>query len=594
MRERILYYFFHGNYVQCLALCESNMQQDMEFCIEFAALSTMKLGQYPKCIQYFTQISTYNRSTFWLLNFAKVYVLNSNFSEAFVLLDECLRRQDDLWYEVALELAFAYKATKNLEQADLLFNQLIERNSLNLELWMDYAELYFKDDPQKSLEIHEKAREVAKNLIEVLRQNKQVPTISHLSGLQDRLLKEDENPQIDEVNNYLNTKVLPQIAFLYLKLYRNEESVKLFNSLAEFNQENARFWQNFAKALEFTYDYQGAYDAYQKSMKIQPHATYSFDCAYLLMRIGRFDEGVKMYESRLFYANLRTFSPRHYTQSINAFNKYGVDAFKDKVICIFCEQGYGDTIMYARCLEKLCGIAKKVLFAPQSMLYTVFENSVKKINQQKNTFKNMVILDDIPRDFDYAMPICSLPLMCNISLDEISNKLQTPICRVNAPKKQDNGKKKDSKKDVKKIGLFWFTPSARDSDLKRNCKLELLLEALKDAPYELVSFQVEGDDPKNLPQFIENRGEKLKSFEDTINLLEDIDCMVAIDSAIAHLSLALDIPTVVLLYDRFDWRWGPYEKPASYFWPKASFTFINKDMKGELRTKIEEAINQKS
>lgn len=60
---------------------------------------------------------------------------------------------------------------------------------------------------------------------------------------------------------------------------------------------------------------------------------------------------------------------------------------------------------------------------------------------------------------------------------------------------------------------------------------------------------------EELPKVIEDRSKLIKNWNDTLNYLYDIDCMLSIDSAIAHLSLAMDIPTIVLLHPRFDWRW---------------------------------------
>ncbi|EAJ6038167.1 glycosyltransferase family 9 protein, partial [Campylobacter jejuni] len=75
--------------------------------------------------------------------------------------------------------------------------------------------------------------------------------------------------------------------------------------------------------------------------------------------------------------------------------------------------------------------------------------------------------------------------------------------------------------------------------------------------------------------------------------LYDIDCMLSIDSAIAHLSLAMDIPTIVLLHPRFDWRWGKFENPKSYFWPKAKCFIIKEqeETKRNLQKLIKDILN---
>lgn len=70
---------------------------------------------------------------------------------------------------------------------------------------------------------------------------------------------------------------------------------------------------------------------------------------------------------------------------------------------------------------------------------------------------------------------------------------------------------------------------------------------------------------------IENRAKKIKNWNDTLNNLNDIDCMITIDSAIAHLSLALEIPTIVLLKPRFDWRWENLNNQKVFFGQKQKF-----------------------
>jgi len=580
MNDKILNAFFSEKYALCLQLCESFQpgDPDREFSLEFAALSCVKLGQWQKALEYLKAIYVYKKTSFWALNLAKAYALNMNFDEAFKLFNRLLK-EEILWDEAALECAFASKAAGEIARADMLFQKLLKKHPFNLELWTSYAELYFDINAQKSLELHERLCEVARNLIVELNKNHQFNHQILVHKLETRLQRADENPQIDEIKDYLNTKIYPQIAYLYLKLFRIQESLDLFASLQEYNQHNAPFWQNYAKVLEFSSNYQAAIAAYEKSISLHSHATYYFDLAYLLMRIGNFDEGIRHYEARLYYAYEETFSSRHYKQSLDAFNKEGVNAFKDKVVVVFCEQGFGDTLMYARCLEKLCQIAKKVLFAPQSLLYKLFQTSLEKFNDKEETFANMEILEDIPTEFDYAVPICSLPLFCSIPQDEIS-KLKTPIY-IERTQKQNK---------IKKIGLFWFTPKGDDHNNPRNFELGFLIKALKGVPYELISFQMEGT--WNLPQNIHNKAKDLQDWFDTYKALKELDLLISIDTAIAHLALAMDIPTIVLLHQRFDWRWGRFEAPASFFWTKANI-FVCKDTQKsmkELRAKVDELL----
>ncbi|MBZ7964077.1 hypothetical protein [Campylobacter sp. 2457A] len=577
MLNQIYYYYFNSHYEKCLEISEKYL--DNTDALTYATLCSFKLSINDKALYYTKQLFIKNPTSFNGLLLAKAYILNSKFQEALDLLQKLEAKNDTLHDEINLELALLFQMIGKLEETEKIFQNLLKKDPYNLNLWKSYAEIYFKKDFNKALKAHEELYAFCIQTNEKIKQGLLVEkTHSNASNFQDRLQnKTKENITIAKIEEFLNTQILPQKAYLLFKLFKIEQSLALFQSLQEFNQHSAQFWQNYAKVLEFSSNYQNAYHAYQKALSLHSHATYKFDLAYLLMRMGvedNFEEGKKFYESRLFYAHNETFSAYHYNKTMQAFNKDGIEAFKNKEILVFCEQGYGDTIMYSRCLEKICQITSNVLFAPQSAMYEMFKSQIKILNQSEKSFKNLKVLKSLPKNFDYAMPICSLPFFMDIKLTELS-QLKTPIKAYH--RAQDK---------IKKIGIFWFTPNAIDSETTRNFKLEFLLDALKDTPYELISFQMQGD--YKLPDKIENRATKIKNWNDTLNNLSNIDCMITIDSAIAHLSLALEIPTIVLLKPRFDWRWGKFEQPKSFFWPKAKILVVKdeKNAKAELNKLI--------
>ncbi|EAK6095830.1 hypothetical protein QNQ85_001449 [Campylobacter jejuni] len=584
MFDKIHYYYFNANYEKCLNLSEQFLKESPKFALEFATLSSYKLSLFQKALYYAQELFSLNPTSFNGLMLAKSYIENLRLDEALNLLQTLLTRKDDLEDELKLELAFIYKLSNKLEESEQIFKELLSKDMYNLNLWKNYAEIYFKHDFTKALNAHEHLCHFMQDLIDKLQKGIIAEqTNLNLVKLEDRLhSKTKENLTISKIEDFLTHQILPQKAYLLFKLFRISDSLELFQSLQEANQHHAQFWQNYAKVLEFNSNYQEAYHAYKKCLSLDSHATYQFDLAYLLMRMGvddNFEEGKKYYESRLFYAHNETFSTYHYNESLKAFNKFGIDAFKNKEVLVFCEQGFGDTIMYARCLEKLCKIASKVLFAPQSAMYEMFKNQIKFLNQNDDIFKNVKVLKNLPTNFDYAIPICSLPFFIDIKLDEIL-RLKTPIL----PQKKPHNQRK-------KLGIFYATPNAENSDLLRNVKFEFLFDVLKDLDYEIISFQMQLKE--ELPKVIEDRSKLIKNWNDTLNYLYDIDCMLSIDSAIAHLSLAMDIPTIVLLHPRFDWRWGKFENPKSYFWPKAKCFIIKEqeETKRNLQKLIKDILN---
>ncbi|ETD24082.1 glycosyltransferase family protein [Helicobacter macacae] len=475
--------------------------------------------------------------------------------------------------------------------------------------------LYEKSSEQKCLEIfYEILRTLEGILANLKSTNEQIPYTSPNDSLPDMCqpLQERLTPlprtigqndkQIKHLQGYINCMILPGIAFYLYCLYRDKESLNLYSELERFNQANSDFWSFYADTLWHSGAYQQAYDAFQKSISLRKNASALFSCGKMLLQLLEseeiYKEGLALYEHRL--ALLNETAKGKWALSLSHYEACRQDLARDKnalygkVVFVYAEQGYGDTIMFSPALAKLCAMAKKVLFFPQSLLFRLFDTSLEMLKNNGNKdFENLHIIGSLPRDknhknsevnpkltayqkesarlsgyeFDYAVPICSLPFLMDMSLQEWQS-LPKPIVPISR-------KDSSAKSSAKKIALFWHTNSSGNFErFKRDIPLEILECAFRDSPHEIISFQVrEVINGKKedfiIPSFMQNRGENLLDWQDTYEALSDIDMIVSIDSALAHLGLALGIPTLVLLPIRFDWRWGRLESPKSPFYPHA-------------------------
>lgn len=126
------------------------------------------------------------------------------------------------------------------------------------------------------------------------------------------------------------------------------------------------YWLAFARALEYTGYYVQAEQAYRRVFAISDASMHNagiahFWLAYLLMLQNRFKEALEFYEHCLVFAKSEVFSPLHYNLAREAFLQDS-NVFKGKEICVYCEQGFGDTLMFMRTLQALCVVAKKCIF----------------------------------------------------------------------------------------------------------------------------------------------------------------------------------------------------------------------------------------
>jgi len=85
------------------------------------------------------------------------------------------------------------------------------------------------------------------------------------------------------------------------------------------------------------------------------------------------------------------------------------------------------------------------------------------------------------------------------------------------------------------------------------------LRPLTDLDLEIISLQKEVPDEdraalESMPQ-INPLGETLKDFADTAALIENLDLVITVDTAVAHLTGALGKPVWIMLRHSGEWRW---------------------------------------
>ena len=66
-----------------------------------------------------------------------------------------------------------------------------------------------------------------------------------------------------------------------------------------------------------------------------------------------------------------------------------------------------------------------------------------------------------------------------------------------------------------------------------------------------------------------------KSFEDTIGILKNVECLITSDTSIAHLAGTLNVKTYLLLSFNPEWRWF-IEKKYKVFYPNIKIIQQNK------------------
>lgn len=265
--------------------------------------------------------------------------------------------------------------------------------------------------------------------------------------------------------------------------------------------------------------------------------------ALLKLSQGAYAEGWKLYEWRWQY---RSFPSMRRNFDRPQWSGHRAD-LAGKTILVHAEQGLGDTIQFCRYLRLFEALDCRVVFECQPPLISLFKGqgwSCQIVEQGQ----------PLPA-FDLHSPLLSLPLAFNTVLETIPN--QVPYLVADAIKR-DLWRARLGSRPKPRIGLVWSgNPSFRD-DRSRSIALERLLPIISDkAEWHSLQKDVREVDREVLMKIsgIQDFTQLISDFSDTAAIIAELDLIISVDTAVAHLAGALGKSVWLLLPFHPDFRW---------------------------------------
>lgn len=298
-----------------------------------------------------------------------------------------------------------------------------------------------------------------------------------------------------------------------------------------------------------------AKDNYLKAIRLAPNsAPTHWNFSHLLLTVGDYCEGWKLYEWRWYLNNANRSIKRDYAVP----RWWGNTSIVGQTILIYPEQGIGDSIQCARYIPLLVERGAKVILEAPAQLVSVMQTLPCPVT--------VIASGETSPAFDLHCPIMSLPLAFKTTVETIP--LNIPYLFANKERANRWTAKMVTERSLK-VGLVWSgglrldQPQTWATNRRRNIPLELL------APLNLPGIKFyslqKGDEAveqlKALNAFnwpgppIIDFTDEIKNFADTAALLEHLDLVISVDTSTAHLAAAMGKP--VWLLNRFDtcWRW---------------------------------------
>jgi tetratricopeptide (TPR) repeat protein len=288
-----------------------------------------------------------------------------------------------------------------------------------------------------------------------------------------------------------------------------------------------------------------ALELFERAVAIRPNlARAHMGLAQALLLKGDFRAGWAEYEWRYKLAGTQNLLPKFKQPQWNGMK------LKSSKLLIICEQGFGDCFQFARYLPLVSERVKDVFIGAGAELSAI----IQRVKGSHICYERW---EDIPA-FEFQITLSSLPLVFGTTIETIPGA--TPYLFPDAAKAQAWRARLAARAEGRKtVGLVWQGRPTHPNDKVRSVALDHLTRLLELDGVLPVSLQV-GAGRDQLEQHpararVLDAADDLKTFDDTAALASQLDCVVSIDSAIAHLAGGLGKTGYVMLPKAGEWRW---------------------------------------
>lgn len=448
-------------------------------------------------------------------------------------------------YAQARGLIFEYAKFNSLELPHYLIKGLAE---LSLQDWgasqLTFAEAVKKFPHQPRLWINlGMAQENLGHIEEAVEAFEQAMDLSHnfadaygnLSNLyrkQGRFKKAEDMAHRAYELGAPKAQALNSLALAMSGQGHYQAAARVFEQARQQDAHNPFIIANLANLYVDQLNFETAWPLYAEARALEDHSVIRRDEGMARLLAGDFIQGWPLYEARLDLPGALRTHP--------SFPRWKGEPLANKKILLVAEQGFGDVLQFCRYGRFLSEQGAELLWLVRTPLKRLLQDNLSGI----------VLAEDDPIPMaDFWLPILSLPYA--LMKWHPSDVSAEPYIKASV------GPRLSLDDSRRHIGLVWMGSSTHARDHERSIDLQRL-EPLWGIPS--VSFYAPfiGSNLEMACQQvpIQLLGNQIRDFADTAAILKQLDCVITVDTAVAHLAGALGVETHLLLPYCPDWRWG--------------------------------------
>jgi tetratricopeptide (TPR) repeat protein len=303
---------------------------------------------------------------------------------------------------------------------------------------------------------------------------------------------------------------------------------------------------NFGNALRDLGRPADAVAAYERALALVPESgEVRWNLAMALLLGGDYERGWVAHQARWATRRLAGHRRRFAVPQWDGADPTG------RTILIHAEQGMGDVIQFCRYLPLVRARGARTIL----LIDGGWQSLAALLRGLEGVDQTACALEDAGR-FDLHCPLLELPRLFGTTLATIPAR--TPYLGVD-PTRWRAWHERLAGDGRPRIGLVWAGNRNHARDRLRTAGLQPLLPLLELPGLSWFGLQV-GDgrrdlEGRRLPASFTDLGPELRDFADTAAVAAELDLIISVDTAVAHLAGALGRPTWVLVAAAPDWRW---------------------------------------
>lgn len=421
------------------------------------------------------------------------------------------------------------------------------------------------------------------------------------------------------------------LAFFLQQQDRLEESALSYAVAVKLRPAYRLAWENWGVVLQDLERFEEAEQAYRQALDLDPHSSVAYrNLGNVLRVLGRMDEAVEHYKLANektpldgevafgygatllsigdFAEGWRWYEWRHWSSEFLegsppfriALPKWDGSDLSGKNLLIYGEQGIGDMIMFASCLDDAAKHAQSVTLLCEQRLVPLFARSFPNmIFVAEGAAGSSPVLDETCQ-FDCCISLASLPRFFRNSISSFPGQFYLAADEARRLAWLD---RLEQLGKPLRIGLSWRGGRAARARVARSAELQVLAQlfARQDIAFVNVQYGCHDDEIAAFnggsanPLVCFPEVDPLRDMDEFAAMLSALDLVISVDNSTVHLAGALGVPTWVM-HPYGDWRWQRgHEDTLWYptvrlFWPQTQGKDIWPGIVGQIAGALEQAV----